>query len=195
MSNDSPLPPYPPARVWSFPPPPVRRRWFWVALTSSILATASVAALVVATAATAGDDAPGLIQDTRVLGAIDTECASMTDLVESYPLGDSSRDLAAAIRDQNRAVTSMIDTIAELPASVLRDDDPTLAWLGDWRSLVEARAGFADRLDEGLTGDFDVPRDGDGRPIDERMHDALLDDVCEVPPVLLNPRGAGTSSI
>lgn len=197
MPSDPSLPPYPPQRVWSFPPPPVRRGWFWAAVTAMIVSVAAVAALGLAAVSLESTDAPGLIDDADVLDTIAVECERMTAEVERTPDGYAPMELAAIIREQNEAVTTMVENISNLPQETLRADRPTLEWLRDWGRLVATRDAYATVLEtaDRQVGPLDPPKDAHGDSIVGRMDDALLDPVCEVPDALLEPGRRPTSSI
>ncbi|WP_156077547.1 hypothetical protein [Saccharothrix sp. NRRL B-16314] len=65
------------------------------------------------------------------------------------------------------------------------DDRPTAAWLADWRTLVDARARYADDLAAGRNPEWTVPVQDD-RLITERMSTVALD--CAVPPEIAEAR-------
>ncbi|MGB9013312.1 MAG: hypothetical protein WCB95_10735, partial [Aeromicrobium sp.] len=186
---DRSLPPYPPLRVWSFPPPPVGRRWFWVALVGAVVSALVGSALVVTAIVLESRDAPGVIDSTTVLSTIEDGCDLMTSDVDSTSMGSSPERITAAIREQNEFVEAMLQKVEALPKRVLAEDRPTTAWLTDWRRLVSARETYAKSLvDEGpqIRG-FTIPRNPDGEPITRRMEEALLNPVCDIPTVLLDP--------
>ncbi|MGJ9422681.1 hypothetical protein [Aeromicrobium sp. CF3.5] len=190
MSTEpTPLPPYPPQRVWTFPPPPVRRGWFWAAIAAMVTSALLGIALIVTTVVVESQDSPGLIDDSGLLAIIDEECADMTDRVESV---DRS-DVIDAIQEQNLAVLNMVELIDVRAGPLIEEDVPAAAWLDDWVALVEARDGYINGLN--LQGDnrLEIPRDPDGSLIIDRMNDALIDGSCEVPAVLVDPRSGGQS--
>lgn len=190
MSTEpTPLPPYPPQRVWTFPPPPVRRGWFWVAITVMVTSVALGVTLIVTAAVVESGDAPGLIDDSSLLEIIDEECADMTVRVESV---DRS-DLVDSIQEQNLAVLEMVQLIDGRAGSLIDEDVPAAAWLDDWVALVEARDGYINGLNLDDESRLEIPRDPDGSLIVDRMNDALIDGSCSVPNVLVDPRSGGTS--
>lgn len=196
MPPDRSLPPYPPPRVWSFPPPPVSRRWFWVALVGVMVSAVVGSALLVTAIVLESSDAPGVIDDATVLGTIEDECDLMTSRVEGTAMGSSPDRIAATIREQNDFVDQMVEQIGSLPKQVLTEDRPTASWLNDWRQLVAARESYAESLVGGglRTEGFQIPRDADGALITLRMEEALLNPVCDVPKALLDPEQRTTSS-
>jgi hypothetical protein len=156
-----------------------------------------VVGLITTAAVLESDDASGLIENGPILATIDDECAVMTDQVDQLGSAGQPDDLAETIRDQNEAVTTMVEQIRLLPRAVLAQDRPTEAWLRDWDRLVTARESYAKALEANgePAGRFEVPLDPDGLPIDLRMEDALLDDVCRVPESLVDPDRRGRSSV
>ena len=196
MPPDRSLPPYPPPRVWSFPPPPVGRRWFWAALVGGVVSALVGSALLATAIVLESRDAPGVIDDTTVLGTIEDSCDLMTSDVEGTSRGSSPVRIAATIREQNDFVEAMLDRVEALPRRVLAGDRPTVAWIKDWRQLVAARESYAESLvTEGLrTKGFKIPRDQNGKRITLRMEEALLDPVCDIPQTLLDPGQRTTSS-
>lgn len=190
MSTEpTPLPPYPPQRVWTFPPPPVRRGWFWAALAVMVTSALLGITLIVTAAVVESGDARGLIDDSNLLAIIDEECADMTDRVESV---DQS-DLVDAIQEQNLAVLEMVELIDVRAGSLIDEDVPAAAWLDDWVSLVDARDGYINGLNLDDESRLEIPRDPDGSLIVNRMNDALIDGSCSVPAVLVDPRSGGQS--
>ncbi len=188
-SEPTPLPPYPPQRVWTFPPPPVRRGWFWAAIAVMVTSVVLGISLIVTAAVVESGDAPGLIDDTSLLAIIDEECATMTDRVERV----DRTDLVDSIQEQNLAVLEMVETIDAQAGSLIDEDVPTAAWLDDWIALVDARDGYINGLN--LQGDsrLEIPRDPDGSLIVNRMNDALISGSCVVPEVLVDPQAGGQS--
>lgn len=188
MSTEpTPLPPYPPQRVWIFPPPPVRRGWFWAAIAVMVTSAVLGVTLIVAAVIVESGDAPGLIDDSSLLAIIDEECADMTERVESV---DRS-DVVDAIQEQNLAVLEMVQLIDGRAGSLIDEDVPTAAWLDDWIALVDARDGYINGLNIDDETRLVIPRDQDGSLIVDRMNDALIDGSCTVPAVLVDPRSGG----
>ncbi len=182
------LPPYPPSRVWSFPAPPVRRGWFWAAVAAMITSLVVGTGLVVVAVVGESTDAPGLIDDPELLSIIDSECATMTDRVRSV----DRTDTIEAIREQNRAVISMVELIDVRAGALVDDDAPAAAWLDDWRDLVAARDAFVTTVDTFGQGRLEIPRTDDGELIVDRMDAATIDGSCVVPEVLVDPDAGGT---
>ena len=174
----------------------MRKGWFWAAVALSVSTFVAMAGLITAGISFESRDAPGLIDDPSVLDTIDDECSAMIQQVESYTAGSSRSELVTAILDQNKAVIAMVDAIEALPAKTLARDRPTRQWLDDWRDLVAVRAAYASALQRPSAPDpgFRVPRDTDGQPITVRMEDALYEDVCRVPRVLVEPRASDSAS-
>lgn len=185
-------PAYPPQQTWRFPPPPLARRWVWLAWIATVLGAAALAAGVTLAVVAGNRDAPGLIDDPKVLARIEASCSLMTSTVEAQPSGRTPRERSLIVTDQNAAVDEMIDRIEALDSDVRAGDRPLEAWLDDWRALTDARDSYAALVARGgPEREVVVPFDERGRPITERMEDALLDDVCPVPEVLIDP---GSSS-
>ncbi len=188
-SEPTPLPPYPPQRVWTFPPPPVRRGWFWVAIAVMLTSVALGVSLVVTAAVVESGDAPGLIDDTELLAIIDDECALMTERVESVDRSDT----IDAIQEQNLAILDMVEVIDARAGSLIDEDVPTAAWLDDWVALVDARDGYINGLNLGGDSRLEIPRDPDGSLIVDRMNNALISGSCVVPEILVDPTSGGQS--
>ena len=183
------LPEYPPPHnAWQYPPPPISRRWKWVAILTSSLGLVAGSGLLVSAIVLSTAGAPGLIDDQGLIRVIKRECRAMTEAVESTPLVGPLRVQARTIQEQNLAVTRMISQIERGRGQAIRDDRPTEQWLADWVEIVDARNRFVLELVENGSGAFDMPVDRDGVPIDVRMRDVWIGDVaCEVPAVLVNP--------
>lgn len=193
VSQPPPVTYPPPVQRWRFAEPPVRRRWFWVAVVGG---PAAVLAMVVAFGAMVVlevGDSPGLIDDPEVMSAVDDECRSMTSTVEGLPLAGGPGEQARRIIDQNDAVEQMVEAIRELGSDVLARDRPTQEWLADWDRLVEARATFARDLATETRATLDVPR-VDGQSITDRMDEATLLIECVVPEELTEPVFADSRS-
>lgn len=184
----------PPVQRWRFAEPPVRRRWFWVAVVVGPLATVTMVVAFGATVALDARDAPGLIDDPEVMSVVDAECRSMTSTVEGLPLEGDQRAQSRRILDQNSAVEQMVEAVRELGQDVLDRDRPTVQWLEDWERLLEARATFARDLATENRAALDVPR-VDGQRITERMDEAALLMECVVPEELTEPVFADSRSI
>lgn len=189
------LPPYPPRHnTWQYPPPPVDRRWFWVALTGSCLGLLVGVAALTTAVVLGGRDFPGLIQDEDVVRVIEDECDLMTDTVRSLPVRGTVHEQVTALNDQNRAVRIMLDDIRRRVD--VTADRPTEAWLRDWEQLLRAREEYAAAVVDGRALPLRVPRDDDGRRIVRRMDDVWAQrTACRVPATLLSPYPEDRSEI
>lgn len=183
------LPPYPPARnVWEFPPPPVQKRWKWIAVAAMVLGLVVAVVLVSVLVELDRKDAPGLIEDGTLVSIIDRECELMRSTVESMPLSGSPTRQARTIGDQNEAVEGMLERIRARGGAAIAADRPTEEWLADWQTILDARSRFAAGFVTGGADDFELPLDADGDPVHLRMNDVWLGaTVCEVPAALLSP--------
>jgi hypothetical protein len=182
--------PYPPERnTWEYPPPPVSRRWFWVALLVIVVSVALAAGLAVTGVKVASKDFPSVIEDHQIVDVIAKECAVMTSTVESMPVAGSPRQQAAILADQDRAVGKMLQAIRLIDPGVRAADKPTDQWLHDWDRLLDARMSYGVLVARGYQPTLRIPRDADGDPIYKRMNDAwLTTTACRVPHVLLSPK-------
>ncbi|MRJ77007.1 hypothetical protein GEV29_10690 [Aeromicrobium sp. SMF47] len=196
MPDTEELPPYPPARdAWQFPPPPVHRRWKWVAISAGALALAAAVFLITAVVELEGRDAPGLIEDEELVSIIDRECELMSSTVASMPVTGTPREQGQTIIDQNLAISRMLSAIEGRAGDRIDADRPARMWLDDWTTLVDARNRYVLAELEDGSARFRVPRDPDGHPLPERMNDAFLDDgTCAVPKALLSPYPAGRTA-
>jgi hypothetical protein len=125
-------------------------------------------------------DRPKFIQNRVVVEAAESACAAMTREVRAVV-----EEPVQAIRARNDAVIAMIDAVRAVGEDRIEDDRPTAAWLDDWRTLVDARARYADDLAAGRDPEWAVPV-VDERPITERMIMVQLD--CAVPPEVAEGR-------
>lgn len=189
MNLSSGATPYPPERnVWQFPPPPVSRRWFWVAILVVAGSVIAAIGLGVTAGVIASKDFPTVIENPKLLGLITQECAVMTSTVESTPVDGSPKEQAAALADQDQSVEQMVQAIRLVDPDVRAADKPTDQWLADWDRLVEAREQYAELVARGFQPQLRIPHDADGAPISERMNDVwLTNSKCSVPDDLLNP--------
>jgi hypothetical protein len=163
----------------------VPRRWKWVAVLAGLLGLAAGVAMTALVVVVGDDDFPGLIDD-----------ASLTDTVASMPLDGTPERRAATIRDQNRAVTLMVRQIRAERADEIRADRPAEAWLRDWDRLVDARADWARELLSDPNASLELPVDGDGDDITERMDDVwAAESACEVPDALASPGSESQSDV
>ncbi|AWB92704.1 hypothetical protein C3E78_11100 [Aeromicrobium chenweiae] len=183
------LPPYPPARdAWEFPPPPVQKRWRWVAVSATVLGLVTAIVLVTALVELGRRDAPGVIDDDELVSIIDRECSLMTSTIESMPVTGPPRRQGQTIVDQNRAVSRMVTAIEREAGDRIADDRPARQWLDDWATLVDARNRYVVDGLEDESARFTVPRDPDGDPLPERMDDVFVGEgSCTVPKALLSP--------
>ncbi len=186
--------PYPPDTIWRFPPPPVSRLWLVAAIVGGLLGLSAAGGAFTYMSMNFGRDIPGFIDDQRVLKVAVRECKLMTSTVKGFPVDGSPDDRLDALRDQNTAVTKMVDRIRSLSAKVRGSDRPLDEWLDDWESLVSGRERYVGQQRSGDDAKFRVPTSPDGEPINERM-DMAGEDVCAVPQVLLKPHLAGTQEI
>jgi hypothetical protein len=139
-------------------------------------------------------DLPGFIDDERVLKVAKRECRLMTRTVDGLAADGAPQDRLDVLRDQNTAVTTMVDRIRAVSSKVRDADRPVDDWLEDWELLVTDRAVYISEQRRGADTTFRVPRTPDGDPIDERMN-VVAEDVCTVPDVLLKPELVGSSPI
>lgn len=183
------LPPYPPRHnAWQFPPPPVEKRWLWVAVLAAVAGLVAMVAMGTAAIVLGSRDFPGLIQDSDVTAVIADECELMRDTVDSLPVDGPVRQQVATLADQDRAVRIMLDDIRSDAGIDIRADRPTEAWLADWERLLLAREAYAARLVDGRPADLRIPVDEHGDEIQQRMNDVWAEGAaCEVPPALLSP--------
>jgi len=186
--------PYPPDTVWRFPPPPVSRLWLVAAIVGGLLGLFSAGGALTYLALNTERDIPGFIDDRRVLKVAVRECKLMTSTVKGQPFTGSQDERLDALRDQNTAVTTMIDRIRSISSKVRGSDRPLDAWLEDWEALVTGRERYIGQQRRGEDAKFRVPRSPDGDPINVRM-DMAAEEVCDVPDVLLEPHLAGTQEV
>ena len=186
--------PYPPDTVWRFPPPPVSRLWLVAAIVGGLLGLLSAGGALTYLALNTERDIPGFIDDRRVLKVAVRECKLMTSTVKGQPFNGSQDERLDALRDQNTAVTKMVDRIRSISSKVRGSDRPLDAWLEDWEALVSGRERYIGQQRRGEDAEFRVPRSPDGDPINERM-DMAAEEVCDVPDVLLKPHLAGTQDV
>ncbi|MDX6277519.1 MAG: hypothetical protein QOJ72_1647 [Nocardioidaceae bacterium] len=181
--------PYPPERnAWQFPPPPVSRRWFWVAIAVIVLSVAVGGGMAIAGVSVAAKDFPSVIEDHQLIDVITQECAVMTATVESMPVDGSPKQQAAILADQDQSVEQMVQAIRLVDPHVRAADKPTDQWLDDWDRLLDARKSYAVLVERGYRPSLRIPRDGDGDPIYRRMNDVwLTTTACRVPRDLLIP--------
>jgi hypothetical protein len=191
------LPAYPPARnAWEFPPPPISRRWKWIAAAVSLLSVVTAIGLASVAFTIGGKDIPGMIDDDRVLSVISRECDIMTSTVISMPVAGSPEQQAAIIADQDAAVEHMLTAIRSVDAGIRHDDRPTDDWLADWDRLIGAREHYAELVRDGYEPDLEIPRDPSGNGIYQRMNRVWYTDAaCIVPFELLTPYPADDSDV
>lgn len=177
---------YPPKRsAWQFDAPAVAARRRWLAAAASIVALLAAGALVVAIVHADSGDSPAFIDDDGLIGSIATHCALMTATVGSLPVTGTAQRRSDAIRDQDRAIRIMLDSIRDDAPDAIRSDRPAARWLRDWDRLVGAREVLASDLLRDPNASLDVPVDSDGAPVTERMDDVWRGrPVCPVPPAV-----------
>jgi hypothetical protein len=180
---------YPPSRsTWEFAPPPRSRGVAWVVVLSTVLGLTLAGGLVALVARLGSGDLPGYIDDDDLVTTIAVECSLMTSTVAALPVGGTAQEQSDTIRDQDRAIRFMVDSIRRDAASAIGRDRPADRWLDDWDRLVVARERLARQLLREPNASLRVPRDGDGDPVTERMDDVWLDDpACEVPATIASP--------
>lgn len=181
----APLPPYPPREdAWRFPPPPVGRRWLWVAIVVSVVATVVTVAAIVVVAVQGSRDFPSMLDDPEVVSRLDESCERMRDEVQAERVDAPTARRVQAIEAQNEAVQQMIDDLRDLPDEVRAGDEPLDDWLDDWQLLVDERSEYATRLASDPSADFRAPR------VDDTSVADRIDQVapeCTVPETLLTP--------
>jgi hypothetical protein len=186
---------YPPPRnTWQFPPPLVPRRWKWAAVLAGLLGLTAGVAMTTLVVVVGNDDFPGVIDDASLTDTVASQCELMTRTVLSMPLDGTPERRADTIRDQNRAVTLMVRQIRAERAEEIRADRPAEEWLRDWDRLVDARAEWARELLSDPNASLELPVDGDGDDITERMDDVwAAESACEVPDAIASPGGESRS--
>ncbi|MEV7396749.1 hypothetical protein [Aeromicrobium sp. NPDC092404] len=189
MFDSRGLPDYPPPHnAWEFPPPPVSRRWKWVAIAAMVLGLVATAGGLVTVIAVGSAGTPGLIDDAELISVIERECEQMTSEVESLTIEGSPESQAKAISAQNAAIEEMVDGIRSVGPELLASDPPVDEWLTDWGRLVRARNAYVEEMLRGSFPDLDIPTDDRGEDIWVRMDDVFLtESTCEVPVELLDP--------
>ncbi|WP_182376887.1 hypothetical protein [Nocardioides sp. WS12] len=165
-------------------PTPSRALPIAIALTVALLLGSAVVAAM-AFYHYASTDHLGVLDDPDVVEAIDIACSRMEESVRaSAPLpNDSATAVAAAMRNQNTAITAMIGDIRSIGTDKLAGDHPAEAWLADWEILIDLREAYADALTRGERPVLTVPMT-DGLPITTRMDDAA---DCRVAAALAKP--------
>ncbi|NNE95850.1 MAG: hypothetical protein HKN24_07465 [Acidimicrobiales bacterium] len=89
-------------------------------------------------------------------------------------LGDPSRvssgpARAAQLRESNRVLAAMVESLRRLPVATDRDDTLRSAWLDDWEVLIGDRARYADRVEENPAAVFSVSRVADNEGLERRL--------------------------
>ncbi len=180
-----PLPPYPPAQdAWRFPPPPVSRRWLWVAIGASTAATIAIVALATSLVVAGASDLSGSIDEPEIVTAVDAGCSTLAAGVEPVRVDGLSVDRPSRIEAQTSVVREVVATWRDLDADLRASDEPFDDWLDDWDRIVEARDAYVVELQSNPNALFDQP-EVDGEPVAERM-DAVMTG-CPVPETLLRP--------
>ncbi|MEV0680263.1 hypothetical protein AB0I60_27480 [Actinosynnema sp. NPDC050436] len=94
-------------------------------------------------------------------------------------------DPVQTIRARDAAVVAMIDAVRAVGEDRIAGDRPTALWLADWRTLLDARAGYADDIAAGRDPEWVTPT-VDGTLITDRMVSVGVE--CTVPPEISDPR-------
>ena len=127
-------------------------------------------------------DQPAQIDPKRVKPVAEAACsrlsAGLNALQRPFQATDD-RDRAAAVDAQAALVERFLSDLAAVGENALREDEPSLTWIGDCRALMQARMSF---VAGGFTGTFELPAQ-DGQPIIRRM-DAIGVSACAVPQLL-----------
>lgn len=197
MNQTRGLPPYPQARnVWQYPPPPVARRWLWVAILAVLGSLVGALGLGVTAGYIASKDFPSLIEDHDLLTVITRECQVMTASIHKMPVVGTPKQQVAILADQNRAVEQMLGAIRFVDAGIRAADKPTDEWLADWDRLIRARETYAAQVRRGSRPNLRIPRDASGDRIYLRMDNVWLENpACRVPSDLLNPYPKDNSDV
>ncbi|MGI9084111.1 MAG: hypothetical protein ACR2FE_02330 [Aeromicrobium sp.] len=186
--------PYPPDRIWRFPPSPISRLWLVAAILGGLLGILALGGATAYLALNATRDLPGLIDDRDVVEVAVRECRLMTSTIEGLPVDGSPSDRLDSLEDQNAAIEHMVDRIRSVGPKTRASDQPLDAWLADWEALVSGRADYIGLQRRGADADFRMPRSPDGEPINERM-DLAGGEACPVPKTLLRPDLAGAQPV
>lgn len=180
-----PLPPYPPAQdAWRFAPPPVSRRWLWIAIGTSVASAVAVVGLIVVLIVAGGSDLPASIDEPEIIDAVDVGCNTLAAGVEPVSVDGLAVDRPARIEAQTSVVREVVASWRDLDADLRASDEPFDDWLDDWDRLIEARDAYVTELQNNPNALFEEP-EVDGEPIVDRM-DAVMTG-CPVPETLLNP--------
>ena len=131
----------------------------------------------------ANHDHIDLLDDPRVVDRAESACATMTRRVDQAAVAPTATRAAriAAIHDQDRAVTAMVDDIRGLGSEPPRGRHPSAGLADGLGRLVAAREAYAGSLTAGHPAHLAVTQ-VDGRPITHRMNEVGL--TCQVPTVL-----------
>lgn len=167
------------------PPLPLGRRWWWFTMGVTILSLGIATTSAVLIGMWATRDYPDLVDDSRILSVIDTECDRMTQSVTDLTPRGNPRQVAQAIVAQDMAVQDMLDAVKSLDPDLLRSDQPTLAWIADWQRFIDAREELSLELNAGRRPGLAPLNDSKGNSIFERMEYAVQD--CPIPDTLLDP--------
>lgn len=97
----------------------------------------------------AAEDPPDQLDDTTFAEAAEPRCALAVDELEELPAAgeaESAADRAAVLDDANAVLASMVDDLAVIEVDNERDQALVDLWIADWRTYLQDRQDFADRL-------------------------------------------------
>ena len=180
-----PIPPMPPPAV------PQHRRRAWFIGNGITVVTVFVLLSGYGLWAYANADHLGILDNPEVTSIVGPACTAMAAAVKHVPTpppGAPPAQVAAAVRSQNQALTTLTKTVRALGDETLDGDHPAQAWLSDWDTLIRLRERYAADLLAGKPATFTLPT-VDGVPVTDRISDPGVS--CPVPPVLtaLPPKG------
>lgn len=164
----------------------MRRRWFWLALGLSLGGFIVTAVGLIALIVVGSSDRKDSIENPNILRVAKSECANLRATMNHFPIKGSPDEQADAINAQNQAINQLVQKVRALDPSLLRADEPALAWTNDWESLIKARSEYADSLRMRSPAAMTQPTDGHGHSIIDRMNYASSSD-CRIPKSLFDP--------